>query len=253
MSSETERPARNTITMSLTSRFRESQRLKAEHAPQVNGTADKDRIKLQVGERQFVTTRDTLTSESAYFRARLSGRWSDADVDGTYFVDSDPAVFEHILRYLRNGNLPLLFSVTDRTFDYVMYQALLGEARYFGVAKLEQWIGRQGFHEAVAIQHTTRTFTSEESFREAVPATSTADTNTSFSLGWGTRRSFVCPQMNPDHQYPQDCNPYCRNLRNSDAALYKDVPIFTAVMVQSQLVWKPEACLATDVAPDLAE
>lgn len=53
------------------------------------------RITLQVGDRRFVTMRDTLTSESASFASLLSGGWGAGRLgyrleDGSYFIDADP-------------------------------------------------------------------------------------------------------------------------------------------------------------------
>jgi phytoene desaturase (3,4-didehydrolycopene-forming) len=88
------------------------------------------RITLQVGERWFYTTEDTLTCESEYFKSRFS-RWNDCDADGTYFIDGDPTLFEVILQYLRTGRLPLFFDSTTQTHGVAKYAALLCEARYF--------------------------------------------------------------------------------------------------------------------------
>ncbi|KAG6311987.1 hypothetical protein E4U22_002178, partial [Claviceps purpurea] len=60
--------------------------------------ASHTRIKLLVGERTFITTRDTLIRESQFFSRHFSGPWAEPPQDGIYFVDADPALFEHILR-----------------------------------------------------------------------------------------------------------------------------------------------------------
>ncbi|KAI0156805.1 hypothetical protein GGR57DRAFT_501192 [Xylariaceae sp. FL1272] len=112
-----------------------------------------DKIKLQVGERQFITTKYTLVGESTYFAAMLSGRWNDADKDGVYFIDSDPDLFVEVLRYLRSGNYPLFFDTASQTYDYAKYTSLLGEAQYFGVKKLETWIKDQKYANAVTVRY----------------------------------------------------------------------------------------------------
>lgn len=77
-------------------------------------------IRLQVGERHFTTTRDTLTAESRYFASLLSGRWDNALEDGSYFIDADPMLFDHILRYLRRGIFPLFVDMA-KGHDYHLY------------------------------------------------------------------------------------------------------------------------------------
>lgn len=58
---------------------------------------ESNQITLQVGERRFLTTRQTLTEGSGFFFSLLSGRWDNAQSDGFYFVDADPESFEYIL------------------------------------------------------------------------------------------------------------------------------------------------------------
>src|SRR5437763_426520 len=94
-----------------------------------------EKIILQVGERRFVTTRGTLTQESGFFSSMLSGLWDNAEADGSYFIDSDPLLFEHILRYLRRGVHPIFYD-NLRGHDHALYQALLEEARYFQIGEL---------------------------------------------------------------------------------------------------------------------
>jgi phytoene desaturase (3,4-didehydrolycopene-forming) len=67
------------------------------------------RVNLLIGERRFTTTRQTLVTESPFFTSLLSGRWGSTLDDGSYFVDADPALFEHILRYLRHSIYPILY------------------------------------------------------------------------------------------------------------------------------------------------
>jgi BTB/POZ domain-containing protein KCTD9 len=92
----------------------------------------------QVGERLFVTTRETLTRKSGFFASMLSGRWDNTQADGSYFIDADPQLFEHILRYPRRGVLPVFYD-NLRGHNHALYRALLEEARYFQTGQLENW------------------------------------------------------------------------------------------------------------------
>ena len=70
-----------------------------------------------MGERQFWTLASTLTEELSNFSSMLSNfssmlsvRWPSARLgDGSFFVDTDPDFFEHILRYLRRGIPPIFW------------------------------------------------------------------------------------------------------------------------------------------------
>eukprot|EP01089_Gocevia_fonbrunei_P005932 TRINITY_DN1642_c0_g1_i1.p1 TRINITY_DN1642_c0_g1~~TRINITY_DN1642_c0_g1_i1.p1 ORF type:complete len:348 (+),score=67.93 TRINITY_DN1642_c0_g1_i1:92-1135(+) len=68
---------------------------------------EQTKIKLDVGGRIFATSLTTLTSQpGSYFEAMFSGRWqAKMSDDGTYFIDRDPAVFRHIMNFLRTGGL----------------------------------------------------------------------------------------------------------------------------------------------------
>jgi len=67
-------------------------------SPRLLPQATDRQITLQVGERQFFTTREALIAESSFFASLLSGRWDNAQEDGSYFIDADPNIFEHVLR-----------------------------------------------------------------------------------------------------------------------------------------------------------
>ncbi|KAK3347114.1 BTB/POZ protein [Lasiosphaeria hispida] len=91
-------------------------------APNICSTEE---VVLNVGGYLFTTTIGTLVGRSEYFAAFFSGRWAvHKRPDGAIFVDADPDVFAHILRYLRRG----------------LYVDLLPEAKYFQVPMLERWL-----------------------------------------------------------------------------------------------------------------
>jgi len=98
-------------------------------------TAQAKHVTLLVGERLFITARQILERESCFFASLLSGRWNSALLpDGSYFVDADPGLFKHILRYLRRGLFPI-FRDIQKGHDHLLYLALLEEARYFQVTR----------------------------------------------------------------------------------------------------------------------
>jgi hypothetical protein len=54
-------------------------------------------IRLNVGGRHFVTTRQTLCAEAGSMLA------VQFDLDGAIFIDRNPQTFEIVLDYFRNG------------------------------------------------------------------------------------------------------------------------------------------------------
>ncbi|KAG6148258.1 hypothetical protein E4U37_007546 [Claviceps purpurea] len=110
--------------------------------------ASHTRIKLLVGERTFITTRDTLIRESPFFRRHFSGPWAEPPQDGIYFVDADPALFEHILRYLRQSVFPLFYRQSIG-HNLGLYAALRKEAEFFQILRLHIWLTEGRYLDAV--------------------------------------------------------------------------------------------------------
>eukprot|EP00667_Euglena_gracilis_P009965 EG_transcript_10128 len=68
--------------------------------------AAQDKVCLNVGGTEFLTTKETLLSEKdTFFHAMLfSGMWKPDD-QGKFFIDRDPRYFADVLNYLRLGQL----------------------------------------------------------------------------------------------------------------------------------------------------
>ncbi|KAK8156585.1 hypothetical protein IWX90DRAFT_411672 [Phyllosticta citrichinensis] len=116
-------------------------------------------VTLQVCTRRFVTTRDTLCSGSTYFSALLSSRWAhNAQPDGSFFVDADPDLFEHILRFLRRGVYPI-FHDTKKGHDHSLYAALQKEADFFGIDDLSKWLEEKKFMKVVKVKASVQKVT----------------------------------------------------------------------------------------------
>ncbi|KAG6301921.1 hypothetical protein E4U09_004244 [Claviceps aff. purpurea] len=110
--------------------------------------ASHTRIKLLVGERTFITTRTTLIRESQFFSRHFSGPWAEPPQDGIYFVDADPALFEHILRYLRQSVFPLFYRQSIG-HNLGLYAALRKEAEFFQIQRLQTWLSQGQYLDAV--------------------------------------------------------------------------------------------------------
>lgn len=170
-------------------------------------------IRLQVGERIFTTTKDTLVSGSAFFAALFSGRWNNSLPDGSWFIDADPALFEHILRYLRRGVFPLFFDIKSG-HDHHRYLSLLEEARYFQISRLEQWLIRKRYLDAVRVETTLsqKWFGQEESF--SFPYVMPAGATRECHLHVGTKNVYLCPRGIEHHRgSPGSCGRQCENAR----------------------------------------
>ncbi|GAB0136484.1 hypothetical protein EsDP_00004784 [Epichloe bromicola] len=196
------------------------------------------RVKLLVGERLFTTTEQTLVAESAYFTSLLSGRWASTLEDGSYFIDSDPSLFEHILRYLRHSICPIFYDQL-RGHDFGLYLALQAEARYFGIPRLHEWLENKRYFEAIHLSYRIQMVEdySSQDFR------SNSGTAMDIYPTWGVQKVYVCPREIPVHRGdPGRCGRQCANAQGSEKK-YEDEHILRVAVVHKQVVMKPEVCM----------
>jgi hypothetical protein len=74
---------------------------------------------LNIGGRKFQTQPSTLCSSSSLFRRQLSKNYTwRVQVDGSYFMDADPDLFAHLLRFMRRPEIFPLFYTKANGFDY---------------------------------------------------------------------------------------------------------------------------------------
>lgn len=104
-------------------------------------------IRLQVGETVFSTTRQTLCKESTYFQFLLSDR-NQKLTNGSFFIDADPELFSYILRYLRHGIYPVLFSRSNG-HDYATYLGIERLATDLRIERLTKWLVDKQYESAI--------------------------------------------------------------------------------------------------------
>jgi hypothetical protein len=101
-----------------------------------NGNASQSWVKLNVGGKIFLTTKQTLTKEPDSFLSRLvledPDLPTDKDEDGAYMIDRDPRYFSTILNYLRHGKV-----ILD---EYLSMEGVLAESEFYNLKKLVQKI-----------------------------------------------------------------------------------------------------------------
>lgn len=159
------------------------------------------KITLQVGERRFNTTRETLIRDSPFFATLLSDQGGHPQEDGSYFVDADGDLFEHVLRYLRRGVFPIFYDKL-KGHDYALYLALLQEAKYFGIVQLQNWLEHKNFLQAVKI---TYTYEGAHDKTENGPPIATLTTPANTEVEWlnvnfRAEKGWICPHEISSHR-----------------------------------------------------
>lgn len=107
-------------------------------------TAASERVTLLIGETTFTTTRTTIVPSAVLTRLTTL----HSPVEGPYFIDADPALFSHILRYLRTGMYPLFYD-SIKGHDEPQYLALLNQAKFYEIHKLEDWLTTKEYLDVV--------------------------------------------------------------------------------------------------------
>jgi hypothetical protein len=112
-------------------------------------------MQLNVGGRRFEVMRSTLM-KSGVLSDMISGTLSwRAEPDGSYFLDTDPDAFEHVLRFMRRPTIFPLFWSKSEGFDYALYHRVQAEAGVFKVDALHDWIRDKKYLDAIHV-HTLK-------------------------------------------------------------------------------------------------
>lgn len=200
------------------------------------GSPSDPRVVLQVGEIRFTTLASTLSDKSSFFAALLSERWDNSrSSDGSYFVDADPDLFAHILRYLRRGVLPVVYDKT-RGFDHAFYQALHEEAGYFGIEPLRKWVEKKDYLKAVTIQYSAEEFKGQGISDGGYDAIVNGDTERSYCPCWGTEKVYQCPRFIHNGN-PRACGKACERAKGDNGDDYVERDILRTLVITKRIVF----------------
>jgi hypothetical protein len=156
--------------------------------------SESEYITLIVGERTFRTSRSTLRSESGYFRAILSYRWDGRK--SRLFIDADPEMFGHLLRFLRRPSKFPVFWSKNKGHDFSMYQALQQEAEFFGVDGLAEWLKEKKYLKAVIVTTEGKV---EEFIHKPIQVES-ANVDVEYHPHMRLKKIYLCPRRIPVHE-----------------------------------------------------
>jgi hypothetical protein len=211
--------------------------------PQNPGTrAESGIITLNVGGRIFKTLRMTI-KESEFLRDVKIKDWDNGRhilKDGSFFLDADPDIFAHLLRYMRRPEVFPLFWDPKSGFDYDLYHRLGREAVYFGIDELAKWILDKEYLNAVKTHRLTRW----EGCPKNLPPT-IINSNASEEIRWVTqlKKVYICPMnKSPHRDHSERCGRQCNNFRGEGKLQYDEESLMDLVSVTNTIEFDEKVC-----------
>ena len=139
-----------------------------------------------------------------------------------------------MLRYLRRGVLPVFYDHV-RGHDHALYRALLHEARYFQIDRLEAWIGDKSYLQEVKVMHSAEVVESADQLL----ATLEPNTEVQYYPTWTTKKVYVCPRGIYGHNgNPSACGRQCMKAQGDAENDYVDEAVLKVLVIKKQAVFK---------------
>ena len=193
-------------------------------------------IIIQIGERSFTTTKNTLTKAGGYFSSQFSGRWADP-TRGQYFLDMDGDVFEHILRYLRSlvDEWPVfpIFYDQAKGPDYDLYQRVMAQAHFLCIFDLADWIRERKYLDAIMVRRTATVTDGIADIRNKVEP---SNIKIEYYPTFMTKKVYLCPRRIPEHHaQPDKCGQACEKARHGREIEYGEEEELKVVEIRSEI------------------
>lgn len=197
------------------------------------------KVLLEVGERRFTTTVDTLVQESALFLDLITRKKEEVQPKLQFFMDLDGDVFAHILQYLRSGVFPVFYDKA-KGHDYSLYTMLLHQAHYMEIPRLEQWLKEKTYLQAVTV---TRSMTEVE-LTSPITVKTQMDTDVEYCSHSRTRKVYICPRGIFVHRgQPEKCGRRCNNAVEDSDDMYKDEHYVVVSITRTKIEFNQELCM----------
>ncbi|GAM37724.1 hypothetical protein TCE0_029f07873 [Talaromyces pinophilus] len=168
-------------------------------------------VTIKTSQHTFITDPEGWLGNSIYFDNLFSDKWADKQDGGSYFIESDANIFEHILRYLRAEVLPVFY---DRLLghDFPLYQGLLEESQYFAIDGLQKWLCERKYLDAVKIHYTATETQDRDRFVEIESNSNMEITMVPITQ---KRNSFYCPNAKNGKSSEEYCRGCIRQARDN--------------------------------------
>lgn len=195
-----------------------------------------------MGERRFITTEETLTDESPFFSSLLKHP-HDAQVDGSYFIDADPGVFEHVLRYLRHWVLPVFYD-NAKGHDHALYHLLLQQAKYFQIERLRRWLVCQKYLDAV---QTVTTVEKVDHMYELSQPTG-ANVEVEYHPLWERNVVNIRPRgIDEDEFHSSASRMQCMSRQGDEGNTFEEEKVLSMLVIRKETEYDHELCMSYSI------
>lgn len=198
-------------------------------------------ITLDIGGRKFKTSLDTLRAESGLFRQQLSERftWTPED-EGSYFLDTDPDLFAHLLAFMRRPQIFPLFYDAAKGFNYDLYNKLEVEAEYFQVDALHKWIKDKKYTQAIKTQITSATL---ENVKSVMQLQAEVSKGGEIHITPCTRKVYLCPRQITAHRgHAEQCGGACHRRQAENDVVYENEPYWQVLSFKRNTMVDEKVC-----------
>lgn len=170
-------------------------------------------------------------------------------VDGSYFLDADPEIFKHVLRFLCHGIYPLAYDSVNG-HDLGLYAAISRLADRLQVEKFPVWLKEQRYLRVVQIQISTW-IAQEEVDNEAGLVRSrmsnrTNEGNVKFQYfpTFDFVSRYLCPRGIEEHYDNSDaCGKTCKKVQGGKEDEYEDNGMLSTLIVKERTLFNLKLCL----------
>jgi hypothetical protein len=221
--------------------FYNPERVKPDNGDLSSSTLYPKIITLDIGGRKFKTALDTLRSGSGLFHRQLSENYTwSPQADGSYFMDADPDLFAHLLRFMRRPEVFPLFYTKANGFDYDLYNRLEAEAEYFQMHELHEWIEAKKYLGAVVTVVGNPIF---EYIEDVSSGTLRAEETEERHFETYTKRVYICPRRIQVHRGRRNkCGVACDRERGPGGDVYEDEECTEVTRVRKEVKFVKEVC-----------
>ncbi|KAI2483211.1 hypothetical protein Ptr902_05528 [Pyrenophora tritici-repentis] len=203
-------------------------------------------LTLDISGHKFKVSRDVLEAGSGLFALQLSDNFTwEPQADGSYFMDADPELFEHLIRFMRRPESYPLFYDQAKGFDYDLYRRLEAEAEYFQINLLTEWIKSEKYLEAVKTITTavSSRVISDTSLLTMDHAPLSQNRSQEYHFIPRIIKSYVCPRNIVVHMGQKDrCGMACNKARGDLPDAYEEKYYTQVIVVDKQVIFDRAIC-----------